>query len=238
MMAPTFSYIIPPSPAMAIGHCKKETRSNSKLFRDQKVPRRLTSRRPGADAGSNHLAGGERPLPAIFLFKHGSRIRKLTNAALRMLRPLSFLHTPIRNRVDKLGVPCKPVLGLVFMGFGFVAYTRVQHEVLRHREVRGNDGVGRHRRGKRDQAQDWQAPGRLGTGHEPLRRLVPTQGEQDSLTLSDSSQGGFPDELPIRLKKNRYKELLRACYSLENQEGLHFQVMTCAAIFQRELLLR
>jgi len=78
----------------------------------------------------------------------------------------------------------------------------------------------------------------LRTGDETLLGLVPTQGEQNFLTFSDSSQGGFPDELPIRLKKNRYKEILRAGYSFEHQEGLHFQAMICAVNFQRELLSR
>jgi hypothetical protein len=67
-----------------------------------------------------------------------------------------------------------------------------------------------------------------------LPRLVPTQGEQDFLTLSDSSQRGFPNELPARLKKNRHLEILRAGDSLKNQEGLHFQAMICAVNFQRD----
>src|SRR5260370_2444017 len=73
-----------------------------------------------------------------------------------------------------------------------------------------------------------------------LLRVVPTQGEQDFLALSRSPQGGFSDELPIRLKENRYTELLRAVNSLNNQERLHFQAMTCDAvvIFQGELLSR
>src|SRR5260370_7521701 len=73
-----------------------------------------------------------------------------------------------------------------------------------------------------------------------LLRVVPTQGEQDFLALSRSPQGGFSDELPIRLKENRYTELLRAVNSLKNQERLHFQAMTCDAvvIFQGELLSR
>src|SRR5260370_9295515 len=70
-----------------------------------------------------------------------------------------------------------------------------------------------------------------------LLRLVPTQGEQDFLALSRSSQGGCSDELPIRLKENRYMELLRAGNSLKNQERLHFQAMTCGIRIQRELLL-
>src|SRR5260370_21813469 len=64
MMAQTFSYIIPQSPEMAIAPCKKETRSNSKLFRDRKVPRRPTSQRLVAEAVSFHLAGRRAQLPA------------------------------------------------------------------------------------------------------------------------------------------------------------------------------
>ncbi len=90
---------------------------------------------------------------------------------------------------------------------------------------------------KCDERQYWHASRCMRAGHESLSRLVPTQGEQDFLTLSDSSQRGFPDEFSIRLKKNRYIELLRARHSLENQEGLHFRVMICATNFQRELLL-
>ncbi len=93
-------------------------------------------------------------------------------------------------------------------------------------------------RRKRDKRQDWHAPRCLRTGHETLLRLVPTQGKQNFLAFGRGSQGGFPDELPIRLKKNRYEELLRAGYSFEHQEGLHFQAMICAVHFQRELLSR
>jgi hypothetical protein len=78
----------------------------------------------------------------------------------------------------------------------------------------------------------------LRTGHETLLRLVPTQGKQNFLAFGRGSQGGFPDELPIRLKKNRYEELLRPGYSFEHQEGLHFQAMICAVHFQLRLLVR
>jgi len=93
-------------------------------------------------------------------------------------------------------------------------------------------------RGKRDERQDWRTAYCLRTGHEALLRLVPTQGEQNFLTLNGSSQRGFPDELPVRLKKNRYQELVRARNSLKNQEGLHFQAMICAARFQLGTLSR
>ena len=76
------------------------------------------------------------------------------------------------------------------------------------------------------------------TGDETLPGLVPTQGKQNFLALSGSSQRRFPDELPVRLKKNRYQELLRGGYSFEDQEGLHFQAMICAAKLQRGLLSR
>jgi len=146
------------SPAMAIAPCKKETRSNSKLFRDQKVPRRPTSQRPVAEAESTHLAGRERPLPAIFIFRHGSRIRKLTNAALRIFRPLSFLHTPIRNRLDELGVPGKPVFRSCLYGLRFCCSHPSSARSSSTSRNPGNDGVGRHRRCKRDERQDWTPP--------------------------------------------------------------------------------
>jgi hypothetical protein len=68
MMAPTFSYTIPLSSVKAIVPCKKETRSNSKLSKDQKVPKRPTSQRLVAEAVSNHLAGRERPPAGLFIF--------------------------------------------------------------------------------------------------------------------------------------------------------------------------
>ena len=88
---------------------------------------------------------------------------------------------------------------------------------------------------KRDEGQDWHVSRCLRAGHETLRRLVPTQGEQDFLTLGDNSERTFPNELSIRLKKNRHLELVRAGDSLENQKGLHFNVRTCT-VFQRKLL--
>src|SRR5437016_7235019 len=125
---------------------------------------------------------------------------------------------------------------LIFMCFRVVAHIRVQREALPRRELRGNKGVGCARRRKWDERQYWHAPRSLRTGHESLPRLIPTQGEQDFLTLSDNSERTLPNELPVRLKKSRYNELLRAGDSLENQEGLHFQMMTCDSVFQRELL--
>ena len=76
-------------------------------------------------------------------------------------------------------------------------------------------------RAKWYERHDGYGPAYLRAGHESLVRLVPAQGELDFLTLSDSSKRSFPDELPFRLKKNRYNELLRVGYSLEDQEGLH-----------------
>jgi hypothetical protein len=93
-------------------------------------------------------------------------------------------------------------------------------------------------RGKGDKRQNRRAPYCLRTGHETLLGFIPTQGKQNFLTLLSSSQSGPPDELPIRLKKNRYKELLGARDSLKNQEGLDFQAMICAIELQRELLSR
>ena len=122
------------------------------------------------------------------------------------------------------------------MCFRVVAHIRVQREALRRRELRGNKGVDCARRRKWDERQYWHAPRSLRTGHESLPGLIPTQGEQDFLPFGGSSERGFPDVLPIRLEKNRYKELLRANHSFEYQEGLHFQSTTCDANFQRELL--
>src|SRR5712671_2243362 len=123
------------------------------------------------------------------------------------------------------------------MRLRIVVSTRVQHEALLHRELRGNNVVGGARRCKWDERQDWHASRCRRAGHKTLPRLVPTQGEQDFLTLSDSSKRGFPNALPARLKKNRHLEILRAGYSLKHQEGLHFQAMICAVKLQRELLL-
>src|SRR5260370_36171704 len=95
------------------------------------------------------------------------------------------------------------------MCFRIVSADRVQHEFLRHRELRGNKCVGRARRCKRDEGQDWHVSRCLRAGHETLRRLVPTQGEQDFLTLGDNSERTFPDELSIRLKEKRYSQLLQ-----------------------------
>src|SRR5216683_7804484 len=43
--------------------------------------------------------------------EHGIRIRKHTNAALRILKPLSFSHTPIRNRLNELDAPANRFSG-------------------------------------------------------------------------------------------------------------------------------
>src|SRR5882762_5114394 len=56
------------------------------------------------------------------------------------------------------------------MGFRIVAAIRVQHEVLHHRELGGNKGVGRVRRCKRDEGQDWHASRYLRACHETLPR--------------------------------------------------------------------
>src|SRR5712691_5817238 len=66
MKAQTFSYIIPRSQVMAIGPCKKETRSNSKLFRDRKVPRPPTSQRLLVEAVGNYPAGRDAPPAGLF----------------------------------------------------------------------------------------------------------------------------------------------------------------------------
>src|SRR5229473_2278914 len=83
--------------------------------------------------------------------EHGIRIRKHTNAALRIFGPLSFyLHlsgivlTSWASRANRSSV-------LIFMGFRVIAPVRVQHETLRHRELLGNKGVGRARPCKRNE---------------------------------------------------------------------------------------
>src|SRR6266446_427136 len=67
MMVQTFSYIIRPSLVMVIVPCKKETRSNSRLFRDRKVPKQPTSQRAAAEAVSNYLAGRDAPPAGLFI---------------------------------------------------------------------------------------------------------------------------------------------------------------------------
>src|SRR6266571_3557534 len=58
-----------------------------------------------------------------------------------------------------------------------------------HQELRRNHGVvGRARRCKWDEGQDWHGSRRLRASHETVPRLVPTQGEPDFLALSESSQ--------------------------------------------------
>src|SRR5713101_2324449 len=66
MMVQTSSCIIRPSLVMVIVPCKKETRSNSKLFRGRKVPKQPTSQRAVAEAVSNHLAGRDAPPAGLF----------------------------------------------------------------------------------------------------------------------------------------------------------------------------
>src|SRR5258708_14920832 len=74
MTAQTFSCIIPRSLVTVIAPCKKETRSNSKLCRDRKAPRRPASQRPAAEAVSNNLAGRKRP-PAGHFYLEFTRAR-------------------------------------------------------------------------------------------------------------------------------------------------------------------
>jgi hypothetical protein len=50
------------------------------------------------------------------------------------------------------------------------------------------------------------------------------QGQQDYLPARESSQRSLPDELLIRLKKNRHLERITRRYSFENQKGLHVKV--------------
>jgi hypothetical protein len=194
MMAQMFLYIIPRLPATAIAHCKRETRSSSKLSRDRKARRRPTSPSLWDEEVGNFLAGRKRPPAGLFILDH-----------------------------DASGSDCFR-LGST----GSSAPARIGRKWQPARAGRG----------KRDKRQNWRTPYRLRTGHETLLPFVPTQGEQNFLALSSSSQSGLPDELPIRLKKNRYKELLGARDSLKNQKGLHFQPMTCATEFQPELLSR
>ncbi len=52
---------------MAIAPYKKGTRSNSKLFRGRKAPKRPTSPRPVAEEIDTYRAGRKRPLPAFFI---------------------------------------------------------------------------------------------------------------------------------------------------------------------------
>src|SRR5260370_17120018 len=55
--------------ATVIAPCKKETRSNSKSYRDRKARKRPTSQRPVDEEVSNYLAGRERPSAGLFLFR-------------------------------------------------------------------------------------------------------------------------------------------------------------------------
>src|SRR6266702_2735190 len=120
--------------------------------------------------------------------EQGNRIRKHINAALRIFKPLSFLRTPIRNRLNELDVPEKRLSVLAFMGFGGAVPRRFQHEAFFHQELRGNHGVvGRARRCKWDERKDRLASRCPRAGHETLPRLVPAQRQQDFLALSDSS---------------------------------------------------
>src|SRR5712672_3512425 len=82
--------------------------------------------------------------------------------------------------------------------------------------------MGGARRCKWNERQDWGASRCLRASHKALPWLVPPQREQDLLPLSNNSQRRLPNVSSIRLKKNRYKELLRA--------------MTCDAVSQCELL--
>src|SRR5947207_9368157 len=80
MTAQTFSFITPPSSVMVIAPCKKETRSNSRLFRDRRVPKRPTSQRPVAESVSTHLAGRRAHLPAFFLWGMPEQARRQRNS--------------------------------------------------------------------------------------------------------------------------------------------------------------
>src|SRR6266571_5833429 len=77
MTAQTFSSITPPSSVMVIAPCKKETRSNSRLFRDRRVHKRPTSQRPVVELVSNYLAGRPRPLPAFSYLESGLPKRRM-----------------------------------------------------------------------------------------------------------------------------------------------------------------
>src|SRR6266481_621412 len=102
----------------------------------------------------------------------------------------------------------------LYLELGFPS--SVQHEALHHRELRGNNVVGR--RCEWDERQDWHASRSLRASHKALHWLVPIQREQDLLPLSNNSQRRLAYELPVRPKKNRYEEVLRAGYFFENQE--------------------
>src|SRR6266581_241949 len=81
MLALTFLYIIPRSPATAIAPCKKETRSTSKLSRDRKARRRPTSQRLLDERVGNYSAGRERPPAGLFIWKRNLQKGDGFNAA-------------------------------------------------------------------------------------------------------------------------------------------------------------
>src|SRR5260370_10920150 len=92
MMAQTFSCIIPPSLVTAIVPCKKETRSNSILFRDRKVRKQPTSQKAWAEAVSNYLAGRDAPPAGHFYLE-------LIRASMRWG---NVVHSVSQARLDRL----------------------------------------------------------------------------------------------------------------------------------------
>src|SRR6266481_3167322 len=106
---------------MAIAPCKKETRSNSKLFRDQKVPRRPTSQRPVAEARAL-IWPAESALCRPFLYlgtEAESENSPTQHCAYSDLSPF-YIH---QSGIVLTNWACRAnrSSGLVFMGFGFVA---------------------------------------------------------------------------------------------------------------------
>src|SRR5229473_6773602 len=77
--------------------------------------------------------------------EHGIKIRKHANAALRIFKPRSFVLTQsllrlpfCRRKRQRSYVLANRSSVLIFMCFRIVAHLRVQHEALRHRELRRN----------------------------------------------------------------------------------------------------
>src|SRR6266446_3161280 len=107
MMAQTFSFTIPQSPGMDTAHCKRETRSNLKLSRGQRVPRRPMFQNPGVERPRNHSAGRERPSAGHFFGKYWS-LRKL-----RRLRTRKYSRAPcniplVEKSLSRSAVPVLP----------------------------------------------------------------------------------------------------------------------------------
>ena len=109
MMAPTFSFIIPQSPATAIELCKRETRSNSKSSRDRKGPRPPMFRNRAVEHSRNHSAGRERPSAGhFFCGKRSARIALLFEPSLDCFlleEPTGSLLVPTTNK-HVLGGAC------------------------------------------------------------------------------------------------------------------------------------